>query len=67
MGGVPLCDKPDVLMTSEIAKLNKERATEQETGSSSATTWGVRAGCTRLGFGNFRARTATGTKRLPTV
>lgn len=30
-GGVPLCDKPDVLMTGEIAKLSKERATEQQT------------------------------------
>lgn len=30
-GGVPLCDKPDVLMTSNIAKLNKERSTEQDT------------------------------------
>lgn len=30
-GGVPLCDKPDVLMTSDISKLNKPRATEQET------------------------------------
>lgn len=29
-GGVPLCDKPDVLMTSEISQLNKPRATEQE-------------------------------------
>lgn len=30
-GGVPLCDKPDVLMTSDIAQLSKERATEQAT------------------------------------
>lgn len=30
-GGVPLCDKPDVLHTSDLEKLNKARATEQET------------------------------------
>ena len=30
-GGVPLCDKPDVLMTSEIAELRKERASERKT------------------------------------
>ena len=56
-GGVPLCDKPDVLMTSEIAKLNKERATEQET-------WqfvrdDVERSCRMyedLGFGNFKSK-----------
>ena len=30
-GGVPLCDKPDVLMTGDLKKLNKARATEQQT------------------------------------
>ena len=30
-GGVPLCDKPDVLMTGDLKKLNKARATEAET------------------------------------
>lgn len=29
-GGVPLCDEPDVLMTSIIAELRKERATERQ-------------------------------------
>lgn len=56
-GGVPLCDKPDVLMTSEIAQLSKERATEQ-------ATWqfirdDVDRSCEiydKLGFGNFKSR-----------
>lgn len=56
-GGVPLCDKPDVLMTSEIAQLSKERATEQ-------ATWqfirdDVDRSCEiydKLGFGNFNSR-----------
>lgn len=30
-GGVPLCDKPDVLMTGDLKKLNKARASEQQT------------------------------------
>lgn len=30
-GGVPLRDKPDILHTSDLEKLNKARATEQET------------------------------------
>ncbi len=30
-GGVPLCDKPDVLMTDNLEKLDKPRATERET------------------------------------
>lgn len=30
-GGVPLCDKPDVLMTGDLKKLNKPRATELQT------------------------------------
>lgn len=56
-GGVPLCDKPDVLMTSEIAQLSKERATEQ-------ATWqfirdDVDRSCEiydKLGFGNYKSR-----------
>ena len=56
-GGVPLCDKPDVLMTSEIAQLSKERATEQ-------ATWqfirdDVDRSCEiydKLGFGNYKGR-----------
>lgn len=67
-GGVPLCDKPDVLMTSEIAQLSKERATEQ-------ATWqfirdDVDRSCEiydKLGFGTSRAATATGTRRLLTA
>lgn len=30
-GGVPLCDKPDVLLTDDLDKLDKPRATEAET------------------------------------
>ena len=30
-GGVPLCDRPDVLMTDDISQLNKARSTERET------------------------------------
>ena len=30
-GGVPLCDKPDVLQTGDLTTLNKKRASEQET------------------------------------
>jgi len=30
-GGVPLSDKPDVLLTSDLAKLSKPRASEQDT------------------------------------
>ena len=30
-GGVPLCDKPDVLITDDLAQLDKPRATEQAT------------------------------------
>ncbi len=30
-GGVPLCDKPDVLHTNDMAALNKERSSEAET------------------------------------
>ena len=30
-GGVPLCDKPDVLLTDDLDKLDKPRATEQAT------------------------------------
>lgn len=30
-GGVPLCDKPDVLITDDLDKLDKPRATEQAT------------------------------------
>lgn len=56
-GGVPLCDKPDVLMTSDIAQLSKERATEQ-------ATWefirdDVDRSCEiydKLDFGNFKSR-----------
>ena len=32
-GGVPLCDKPDVLMTGDLKKLNKPRASEADTWS----------------------------------
>ena len=56
-GGVPLCDKPDVLMTSDIAQLSRERATEQ-------ATWqfirdDVDRSCEiydKLDFGNFKSR-----------
>lgn len=29
-GGVPLCDKPDILMTNDLGKLDKPRSSEQE-------------------------------------
>lgn len=56
-GGVPLCDKPDVLMTSDIAALSRERATEQQT-------WqfvrdDIDKSCSiyeQLEFGNFKGK-----------
>ena len=54
-GGVPLCDKPDVLITDDLQVLDKPRATEQATWEFVCKS--VEKSCEyyqELGFDNFK-------------
>ena len=53
-GGVPLCDKPDVLMTGDLKKLNKARSSEAETWAFIKADVDRSCACYKdLGFNNY--------------